>query len=153
MTKKCGYKSYPRNKERRRRRKLSPDLYFASTVQTVFDYSAQQTLSQAWPTSIRRSGRIQAFLPSDRSHINLQDGWTEQPWVGSRNVDCDNWLYEGFRLHQPQLFLNAIETCGIEHEYISFLKRLNKKQKATVMTDKEDQKVDLAGWSAIQIAL
>ena len=82
VAKKCGYKSYPRNKERRRRRKLSPDLYFASTVQTVFDYSAQQTLSHAWPTSIRRSGRIPAFLPSDRSHINLQDGWTEHAMSG-----------------------------------------------------------------------
>ena len=31
----------------------------------------------------------------------------------------------------------ALKTCGIEHEYISFLKRFYKNQKASVMTDKE----------------
>ena len=33
--------------------------------------------------------------------------------------------------------MDALVTCGIEHEYISLLKRLYKNQKATVMTDKE----------------
>ena len=32
---------------------------------------------------------------------------------------------------------DALKTCGIEHEYISLLKRLYRNQKATVMTDKE----------------
>ena len=32
---------------------------------------------------------------------------------------------------------DALKTCGIEHEYISFLKRLFKNQTSTVMTDQE----------------
>ena len=32
---------------------------------------------------------------------------------------------------------DVLKNCGIEHEYISLLKRLYKNQKATVMTDKE----------------
>ena len=36
-----------KERERRRRRKLSPDLYFVSAAHTVFDCPVQQTLSQA----------------------------------------------------------------------------------------------------------
>ena len=36
-----------KERERSRRRKVSPDLHFARAAQTVFDYPVQQTLSQA----------------------------------------------------------------------------------------------------------
>ena len=32
---------------------------------------------------------------------------------------------------------NALKSCGIEHDYISLLKKLNRDQKATVFTDEE----------------
>ena len=47
----------------------------------------------------------------------------------------------------------ALKTCGIEHEYINFLNRLYKNQKATVMTDKESYMFDQAGRPADELAL
>ena len=32
---------------------------------------------------------------------------------------------------------NALKSCGMEHDYISFLKRLYRDQKASVLTDEE----------------
>ena len=37
----------------------------------------------------------------------------------------------------------ALQTCGIEHEYISLLKRLYKNQKTTVMTDNKSDKIEI----------
>ena len=38
---------------------------------------------------------------------------------------------------------DALETCGIEHQYINLLKRRYKNQKATVMTDKESDMFEI----------
>ena len=38
---------------------------------------------------------------------------------------------------------DALKTCGIEHEYISLLKRLYKNHEATVMTDKESDTFEI----------
>ena len=49
---------------------------------------------------------------------------------------------------------DALKTCGIEHEYISLLKRLYKNPKATDMTDKEsdmfETKKGVTRWLALQ---
>ena len=38
---------------------------------------------------------------------------------------------------------DALKTCGIEHEYISFLKRFFRNQKATVIIDKESDMLEI----------
>ena len=38
---------------------------------------------------------------------------------------------------------NALKSCGIEHEYISLLKRLYKNQKATVLTGEESDMFEI----------
>ena len=52
---------------------------------------------------------------------------------------------------------DALKTCGIEHEYISLLKRPHKNQKATVMTDEESDvfeiRRDQPGRPAIQLVV
>ena len=93
-------KSYVLKWERRRCRKLSPDLYLASPAHTVFDYLEKQTLFiPDLKNSMRRSGRVPAYIPSARSLSDEQDDWTEMPRVGCQHVECDDWLHEGVRLH------------------------------------------------------
>ena len=41
----------------------------------------------------------------------------------------------------------AHNSCGIEQEYLSFLTRLYKDQKATVMTDKESDMFEIKRWT------
>ena len=37
----------------------------------------------------------------------------------------------------PKSIWNALKSCGIEHDYISLLKKLYRDQKASVLTDEE----------------
>ena len=86
-----------------------PICTFASAVQIVFDYSAQHTLSQTWSISIRRSGRVPAFLPSDWSLSNVHTDWAEMPEM-CQNVDRDDLFHEGTWLHQPQFNMERNRT-------------------------------------------
>ena len=38
---------------------------------------------------------------------------------------------------------NALKSCGIEHDYISLLKKLYRDQKATVLTDEESDMFEI----------
>ena len=38
---------------------------------------------------------------------------------------------------------NALKSCGIEHDYISLLKKLYREPKATVMTDEESDTFEI----------
>ena len=45
--------------------------------------------------------------------------------------------HEGFRFHHTQRIWKALNSCGINHEYISLLKKIHKDQKASVEMDVE----------------
>ena len=45
--------------------------------------------------------------------------------------------HEGFRFHHTQRIWKALNSCGINHEYISLLKKIYKDQKASVQMDVE----------------
>ena len=55
--------------------------------------------------------------------------------VGNQNVDSNNRLHKGTRLHYTQINWKALESCGIKHDYISLLKKIYRDQKASVQTD------------------
>ena len=55
------------------------------------------------------------------------------PRVENPNVDRDNRLHEGVRLHHPQFNLGR----RIEHDYVHLLRKLYRDQKAAVLTDEE----------------
>ena len=58
-------------------------------------------------------------------------------------MDSDDRLHESFRLHHSQINLKALNSCGINHEYISLLKNIYKDQKASVQTDVESNMFEI----------
>ena len=135
-------KSYPqKKKERRRRRKLSPDL--PAAVQIVFDYSAQQTLSQAWSNSIRRSRRFPAFSSSDRSFGDSQDDWTENAISGEST--CGLRQMTSWRRSTPSTttLYGTPQNLWYRTWIHQPLEKIIQNQKATVMTDKESDMFEI----------
>ena len=62
----------------------------------------------------------------------------------NQNVGRDNRLHEGVRLHHTtNQFGTPSKSCGIEHDYIHFLKKLYRDQKATVLTDEESDMFEI----------
>ena len=59
------------------------------------------------------------------------------PRMVNQNVGRDNRLHEGVRLHNHKSTWDALKSCGIEHDYISLLKKIYRDQKASVQTDEE----------------
>ena len=61
-----------------------------------------------------------------------------------QNVDSNDRLHEGFRLHHAQItFWKALNSCGIDHDYISLLKKIYNDQNASVQTDVESNMFEI----------
>ena len=64
------------------------------------------------------------------------------PRLGNQNVDSNNRLHEGIPITHKSI-RKALKSCGIEHDYISLLKKIYRDQKATVQTDEESNMFEI----------
>ena len=64
------------------------------------------------------------------------------PRVGNQNVGRDNRLHEGVSSPHKSIW-DALKSCGIEHDYVHFLKKMYRDQKATVLTDEESDMFEI----------
>ena len=112
-------------------------MYSASAVQTVFDHLVQQTSSQVDQIQpedqggFRRSFQTLDHLATYRMIEQKCQEWCVNMWIAT--ID----FMKAFDSTKHNAIWDALKTCGIEHEYISLLKRIYKKTKAAVMADKE----------------
>ena len=69
-----------------------------------------------------------------RTDLDLQKcrEWGVKMWVATLD------LMKAFESISHNSLWNALKQCGIEPQYVCLLKRLHAKQKATVLTDKEN---------------
>ena len=65
------------------------------------------------------------------------------PRVGNENVDSNNRLHEGIRRITHKSISKTLKSCGIEHDYISLLKKIYRDQKASVQTDEESNMFEI----------
>ena len=109
--------------ERRICRKLKPDLHSANAVQIVVDHLVQEIWSSTWPSSTWRSRKVPSLLPKAGSLSDIQDDWTEMP-----RVVVDMWnatidFMKAFHSIDHNSTWKAHNSCGIEQECISLLKK------------------------------
>ena len=79
----------------------------------------------------RRAYQALDHLATYRMIEQKCQGWGVKMWIAT--ID----FMKAFDSMKHKTIWDALKPCGIEHEYISLLKRLYKDQNATVMTDKE----------------
>ena len=58
-------------------------------------------------------------------------------------MDSNNRLHEGLRLITHKSIWKALKSCGIDHDYISLLKKIYRDQKAAVLTDEESNMFEI----------
>ena len=90
-------------------KKLPTDVPVVSVVLTVHDHTVQQIKSTTRPKTSGRSGGIQKLIPDNRSPCDVQNDWPEMPQVGNENVDSNDRVHEGFRLHHAQINLESTQ--------------------------------------------
>ena len=113
--------------------KPPPDLFFARVVQTVHDNTVQQIVSKTWSNPSGRAGGIQRLLPNNRPSCDAQNDWSEILKMWAATID----FMKAFDSITHESIWDALKSCGIEHDYINFLKKLYRDQKATVLTESD----------------
>ena len=61
------------------------------------------------PKTSGRSSRIQKLIPDKRPPCDVQNDCAEMPRVENQNVDSNNRLHEGIRLHHTQINLESTQ--------------------------------------------
>ena len=124
-------KSDTQKRRRGRCWKPPPDLFFASVVQNVHDNSEHQIISKTWPNPSGRSGEIQKLLPNNRPSCDAQNDWSEILKMWAATID----FMKAFDSITHESIWDTFKSCGIEHDYTHFQKKLHRDKKATVLTD------------------
>ena len=92
----------------------------------------------------RKIRRDSEALANNRPSCDVQNDWPEMPRVENQNVDSNNRLHEGIRLHH--------NSCGINHEYISL-------RPEGICTDRcreqhvRDQERNQTKWPSVKLAV
>ena len=117
--------------------KLPPDLLIASVVQTVHD----NTVQQIFPRLVQKQAEDQAGF---RSSYQRTDHLATYRMIEQK---CHEWgtkmwtvtidITKAFDSITHKSMWTALESCSIEHDYISLLKKLFRDQKASALTDAE----------------
>ena len=137
--------------------KLPPDLLIASVVQTVDDNIVRQIVSTTRPRTSGRPGRIQKLIPDNRPPCDVQNDWAEMPWVGIKMWTATIHFTKAFDSITHKSIWNALKSFGIEHDYISLLKKLQRPE--SISTDRRrkwhvrDQERNQTGWPSVKLAL
>ena len=106
-----------------------------SVVQTVHDNTVQQIISTTRPKASGRSCGIKKLIPDNRSSCDVQNDWAEMPQVGIKMWTATIVFTKAFDFITHKSIWKALNSCGIEHDYISLLMKIYKDQKASVQTD------------------
>ena len=116
-------KSYPQKKERRRCRELSPALHklFSTILHNRLHSRRDQIQSQDWKGFWRSYQAIYHIATYRMIEQKCHEWWVKM-WVATIDfVKACDFIYSNSDW-------DALNSCGIEHEYIKFLKRLYKNQ-------------------------
>ena len=123
--------------------KLPRDLLMASVVQTFHDNTVQQIISTTRPVKSGRSGGIQKL-------IQTTDHLSTYRMIEQKCHECGIKMWtattdftKAFDSITHNSIWTALKSFGIEHDYISLLKKIYRDQKASVQTDEESNMFEI----------
>ena len=99
----------------------------------------------------RRSGWIQRNAPDNGPRCNIQIDWTEMPWVGIKMWTATVDFTKVFHSISHKFIREALKFWNVDHEYVSFLRKIFRDQKASVQTDEESNIFDFQEGSKQEI--
>ena len=120
---------YTRNKSRSENKSETQKVTLKMS-ETTADNAVQQIVSQTSPNPRGKSGEFRSPHPKTEHLATYKMIDQKMPRVEGKNVGCYNRHHESIRLHHSQMkFVTPLKSCGIEHEYIHFLRNCSMTRK------------------------
>ena len=116
---------------------IPPDLLIASVEQTVLDNTVRKIISTTRPRTSGRPSKIQKVIPDNRPLCDVPNDWQKCNEWGIKMWTATVDFTRAFDSITHISIWKLIKSCGIKHDYISFLKKIYRDQKASVQTDVE----------------